>query len=89
MKCAILLAAVALAFGHCEAIAGPEISLRDDLAVPFLEEYGWSILLVSILGGYVGYRIGRRKKHPLAGAILGAMLGAIGWIFIALALLVA
>jgi hypothetical protein len=82
----------------CKGIFRFSISFEGARQVEFLssfsdsqatEEYGRSIFLVSTLGGYGGYRIGRRKKHSLAGVILGAMLGAIGWTIIALALFVA
>jgi hypothetical protein len=40
--------------------------------------------IVLIIGAIVGLFIGERRGRPLAGAVLGAVLGFIGWIIIAL-----
>ncbi len=36
-----------------------------------------------VLGGLVGYAIGKARGRPEAGAIWGALLGVIGWAVIA------
>jgi len=41
------------------------------------------ILLWALIGGLVGYAIGKGKGRPEAGAIWGALLGVLGWIVIA------
>lgn len=42
------------------------------------------LALFLIAGPLVGYLIGRRKGHPVLGAVLGFFLHFIGWIVIAL-----
>lgn len=40
-------------------------------------------LFGMVLGGLIGVLIGMWKKRPVLGAVLGAFLGCIGWVIVA------
>ena len=40
-------------------------------------------LIGLLIGGGIGYLIGNSKGRPALGLILGALLGCIGWIIVA------
>lgn len=42
-----------------------------------------SSLVGLLIGGGVGYLIGNSKNRPALGLVLGALLGCIGWIIVA------
>ena len=41
------------------------------------------LFLFFLAGPVVGYLIGRRKGHPVLGAVLGLFFGILGWIVMA------
>lgn len=47
------------------------------------DSYVPQVGLGLVVGGIVGLLIGNAKNRPLVGLLLGAILGCIGWIIIA------